>query len=58
MQKKKKNPETCDDGVNAKAYVKSLKKKKKYRYRSSITGLYVTEKYAKRHKRTTEREMA
>jgi len=31
-------------------------KKKKYRYRSSITGRYVTEKFAKRHQRTTEME--
>jgi hypothetical protein len=32
-------------------------KKKKYRYRSSITGLFVTEKFALKNKKTTEREV-
>ena len=27
-----------------------------YRYRSAITGLYVTERYAKKHPKTTIRE--
>lgn len=31
---------------------------KKYRYRSAITGHFVTAKYAKRHPRTTVRERA
>ena len=29
-----------------------------YRYRSAITGRYVTAKYARRHPRTTVREAA
>lgn len=35
---------------------KNMKKTKKYRYRSSITGYFVTEKYAKKHPKTTEKE--
>lgn len=33
-----------------------MKKYYYYRYRSAITGLYVTESYAKKHPKTTIRE--
>lgn len=36
---------------------KNMKKTKKYRYRSSITGYFVTEKYARKHPKTTEKEL-